>query len=285
MRSKQSRDRLESLKLGLLRIILGDLIPGAMTRCLKLNDHLEANQDSLKEVCGVPSNGGSEVMTISLNVYGTFTPGPWRDPAAIIDATVKSNWSPATEQLKAFASSASSGSAQVEQVVNCYNMLCAIIRHKPDRLNIFTHANDKYLYLCGRVVPGDVIFNTLKEENRIDSQMLAYAEDNNVVFSDGLSKNKTFQELRDAIPSTFEIGVFACHVALSYDIMKGIANFFNCQIRAFREEVRYYPYLEKDKLKLKYGISSSPPVESYQALERFFQAPMVPDSKLKKKLK
>jgi hypothetical protein len=29
------------------------------------------------------------------------------------------------------------------------NLLCAIIRQKPDRVNIFTHANDQYLYFSG----------------------------------------------------------------------------------------------------------------------------------------
>jgi hypothetical protein len=221
---------------------------------------------------------------IELNVYGTFAPGPWGNGVAdILKAVQRREWEPGTEDLRIFASSGG-GAARVEGVVNCNNLLCALYRHKPNRLNIFTHANDKYLYLCGWAVPGDVKFDTSKEANCIDSQFLVNAEDNNMVFSDKYSQGVTMKDVRDALPKPFEIGVFACHTALNYDLLRGVANFFNCHVKAFRGEIRYYLSGVTGKpnvLLRKYGIEDSTPVDSYRDLEKFFQAPMVPDSERK----
>jgi hypothetical protein len=211
-----------------------------------------------------------------LNVYGTFAPGPWPKVADVMEAVQKREWNPGTDELKKFASTGGAG-AKVEQVVNCYNLLCALYRNKPNRLNIFTHANDRYLYLSGKVVKGDVVFDTTKEENCIDTQILMNIEDNKV-FNDAISHDVTMKDVRAALPKPFEIGIFACHSALNYDLLRGLANFFNCHVFAFRQDVRYYMTTKDNKLVRKYGIGDASPVDTYRELQRFFQAPMVPDA-------
>ena len=212
---------------------------------------------------------------IELNVFGCFEPGPWKyNSAAIVEAAKKGIWSPATNELQQFASSTK---IAPEPARNMWNLLCAIKRRKPTRINIFTHANDRFVYLQGWVVPGNVTWNDKLPENRIDPKFLWEQEDNGATFSDEKSRNVSFQQLRDALPAEAVIHVYACNMAANPELCKDIADFFQRGVRGFREKIRYDVSLgKKRELVLKYGVENSPPYDDYYGLDRFLTSAFMP---------
>lgn len=214
-------------------------------------------------------------MAIELNVYGCFEPGPWKyNSAAIVRAASEGAWSPATVELREFATSAG---VPAEEAPNVWNLLRAIVRKKPDRINIFTHANDKFVYLKGTVVRNNVTWDDKADENRIDPKFLWEREGNNYTFSVGKSREYSFKEFRDALPPYAIMHVYACNMALNPELCKDIANFFQCGVRGFREKIRYDVSLDKKRnLVLKYGVEHSPPYDDYRGLDRFLTATFYP---------
>jgi hypothetical protein len=210
-------------------------------------------------------------MPGELSVFGTYSPGPWKTNAAIVAAAAKFEWNPSTAELKAFAES---GKTKSEGVVNAFNFLCAIIRHKPDRINIFTHANDRFLYFSGKVVPGDVWWDTTRPENALDVDYLDGQEKNGLGFSDRLTREGTYKRFRQALPRHSKICIYACHAALGGELCRGIADYFRVKVLGFSDEVRYYPTLsKKGGLNMKYSIGTNPQVSNFHDLDRYFLAP------------
>jgi len=213
-------------------------------------------------------------MAGELNVFGTFQAGPWKNNTELQKAVDKREWSPATAELKM---AASSGKGAVEGAVNCFNLLCAIIRNKPDRVNIFSHANEFYLYFSGTVVPGNVNWDTRRPENWLDVDYLDNLEKNGVGFKDGRTKNATFEQFRKALPAHSTICLYACHAALGGELCKGIAKYFRANVKAFSDEVRYYPTIpQKGPISLKYAIGNNEQVSNFHELDRYFSAPITP---------
>jgi hypothetical protein len=109
-------------------------------------------------------------------------------------------------ELRQFAAS---GRGIVEGAVNVWNVLCSIARHKPTRVNVSTHATEGYIGLSGKVVKGNVIFNTTREENSLSPDIIAEADDEGFYFSDLRTKNATIKDVRDALGKHAEMVLYA----------------------------------------------------------------------------
>jgi hypothetical protein len=92
---------------------------------------------------------------MELNIFGDFAPGPWKTTAEGL-AAINSNRDDRFPSKVELRQMAASGSGLVEGAVNVWNLLCSIVRHKPNRVNILTHATEGYISLSGRVVKGKV---------------------------------------------------------------------------------------------------------------------------------
>ena len=216
-------------------------------------------------------------MSKELNVFGSFTAGPWKTPADIVAATSDRKWAPSTAELKAFAES---GKSNAEGVGNSYALLAAIIRSKPDRINIFTHANQRFIYFAGKVVPGNVDWDESKPYNALDVDYLKGQEDDGgITFDGGTTKGATFDDFRKALPSNAILHLYACHVALGRELCTNIATYFNAKVKAFKNEVRFYPSVEKGNLVMQYAIGTNDKVTSFRDLDKYFEAPFVPKTK------
>jgi hypothetical protein len=218
-------------------------------------------------------------MSKELNVYGSFTPGPWKTPAEIVAAVATTSdrkWSPATAELKAFAES---GKGRAEGVGDSFALLAAIIRNKPDRINIFTHANKRFIYFSGKVVPGNVEWDDSKPYNSLDVDYLAHQEEDGTTFSGGTTKDASFDDFRKALPSTAILCLYACDAALGRELCIGIATYFNIKVKAFKDEIRYYPSVVKGSLAMKYAVGNHDLVTDFHDLEKYFEAPFVPKAK------
>lgn len=215
-------------------------------------------------------------MSKELNVYGSFTAGPWKTPADIVAATADHKWAPSTAELKAFAES---GKGRSEGVGDCFALLAAIIRTKPDRINIFTHSNSRFIFFVGSVVPGNVQFDDSNQYNSLDVEYLAQQEESGATFSSGATKNASYDQVRKALPSNAILCLYACNVALGRELCIAIATYFNVNVRAFRKEVRFYPSVVKGDLAMKYAIGTNDQVTDFHDLDKFFEAPFVPKDK------
>jgi len=56
------------------------------------------------------------------------------------------------------------GTGRQITVKGVWNVLCSIARHKPTRVNVFTHATEGYIGLSGKVVKGNVILTLLERK-------------------------------------------------------------------------------------------------------------------------
>lgn len=215
-------------------------------------------------------------MSKELNVFGSFAAGPWKTPEDIVAGAREHKWAPATAELKAFAES---GKGKAEGVGNSYALLAAIIRTKPDRINIFTHANKRFIFFAGKVIPGNVEWDDTQPYNSLDVDYLADQEAGNTTFSDGITQNATFDQFRKALPSNAILCLYACDAALGRELCIGIATYFNIKVKAFKDEVRFYPSVVKGSLAMKYAIGTNDQVTDFHDLDKHFQAPFVPKSK------
>jgi len=76
------------------------------------------------------------------------------------------------------------------------------------------------------------------------------------------------------------ICVYACHAALGGELCKGIANYFETNVRAFVDEVRYHGSFTKEgHLSMKYSIGDNPQVQHFHELDKYFAAPFIPTRK------
>jgi hypothetical protein len=192
---------------------------------------------------------------MELNICGDFAPGPWKTPAEIVAATGKDEWFPGTVELRQFAAS---GRGIVEGAVNVWNVLCSIARHKPTRVNVFTHATEGYIGLSGKVVKGNVIFNTTREENSLSPDIIAEADDEGFYFSDLRTKNATIKDVRGALGKHAEMVLYACHSGLDQDYLKQIAKLLGIKVRGFKSEMWYHPVLSRDRKTIKWQYSAGP---------------------------
>jgi hypothetical protein len=215
-------------------------------------------------------------MSKELNVFGSFTPGPWKTPADIVAAAGEHKWAPATAELKAFAES---GKGKSEGVGDSYSLLAAIIRAKPDRINIFTHANKRFIYFAGKVVPGNVEWDDTRQYNALDVDYLAHQEEDGTKFSGGTTKDASFDDFRRALPSNATLCLYACNAALGRELCFGIATYFNIKVKAFKSEIRFYPSVVKGSLAMKYAIGTNDQVTDFHDLDKYFEAPFVPKAK------
>ncbi len=215
-------------------------------------------------------------MSKELNVFGSFTPGPWKTPQDIVAAAAEHKWAPSTTELKAFAES---GKGRAEGVGDSYALLAAIIRSKPDRINIFTHANSRFIYFSGSVVPGNVNWDDGQPYNALDVDYLAQQEEAGTTFTGGTTKNASFADFRKALPSNAILCLYACNVALGRELCIGIATYFNIKVKAFKKEIRFYPSVEKGNLVVKYAVGTNDQVTDFHDLEKYFEAPFVPKTK------
>jgi hypothetical protein len=211
-----------------------------------------------------------------LNVFGSFTAGPWKTAADIVAAAADHKWAPATADLKAFAES---GKGKAEGIGDSYSLLAAIIRAKPDRINIFTHSNTRFIYFAGKVVPGNVEFDDSRTYNSLDVEYLAQQEEDGTTFSGGTTKDASFADFRKALPSNAILCLYACNVALGRQLCIGIANYFKINVKAFKREVRFYPSVVKGGLAMKYAVGTNDQVTDFHDLDKYFEAPFVPKDK------
>ena len=215
-------------------------------------------------------------MSKELNVFGSFSPGPWKTPEDIVAAAGDRKWAPSTAELKAFAES---GKGRAEGISDCYSLLAAIIRTQPDRINIFTHANQRFIFFLGAVVSGNVTFDDSKQYNALDVEFLAQQEEAGTTFTSGSTKNASFDQFHKALPSNATLCLYACHVALGRELCIAIATYFNIKVKAFKSEIRFYPSVVKGDLAMKYAIGTNDQVTNFHDLDKFFEAPFVPKPK------
>jgi len=187
---------------------------------------------------------------MELNIFGDFTEGPWKTDAEILKASkIPYEWSPGKDELRHFA--ASGGRGFVEGAANVWNVLCSIVRHKPRRVNIFTHgADDGYIGLKGWVVKGNVTFDTRKEEYALTPELISEAEEEGFSFSDLKTKNATVNNVRDALGEHAEMVLYACHSGSDQDYLNQIARLLRIKVWGFSKEILYRPLPSRDGLKI-----------------------------------
>jgi hypothetical protein len=201
---------------------------------------------------------------MQLNIYGEFAPGPWKSPAEIIAAinSGKDEWFPGKVELRQFAAS---GAGLVEGAVNVWNVLCSIARHKPTRINVFTHATAGYIGLSGRVVKGDVIFNA-GEATALTPDIIERAEEEKFTFSDSRTKNITINSVHAALGKNAEMVVYACHSGLDQAYLKRIASLLRIKVSGFKTEIHYYPEWAGKTLTWQYSAGTSRKVRDFHGL-------------------
>jgi len=207
-----------------------------------------------------------------LNVYASFKSGPWKSDAEILAAinSNKDEWFPGQDELFAVAKG---GKGIPEGVENVWNLLCAIARHRPTRLNIFTHAVSGYIGLSGRVIKGNVVFDTAPA-TEVNDEIISNADAEGFTFSDAKSKNITFKQVRDALGKHAVIVIYACHAGLDLNYLKQIARALDVTVKGFRDEIRYYPIAVGGKITgWKVSVGRSAPVSDFHDLDRFAVTP------------
>lgn len=210
---------------------------------------------------------------MELNVYGEFAPGPWKTNSEIM-SSINSNrdeWFPSKVELRALAAS---GSGKVEGAVNIWNLFCAIVRTKPSRVNIFTHAISGYIGLSGRVVKGNVIFGAA-EATSLSVALMKETEEENSSFSDLKTKDVTMGDVRTALGSHAQVAVYACHSGLNGEYLRQIAKFLRVSVGGFEDEIRYHPTLSADKKSIswQYSVGDGPKVKDFHKLTPEFVKP------------
>jgi hypothetical protein len=177
-----------------------------------------------------------------LNLYADFKPGPWKTPQEIVAEikTGKDNWFPGRDELFEFAKSGKKKNATVAGVHNIWNVLGAIGRIRPKRVNIFTHAISGYISFSGEVVKGNVKFNTHEMDTDFSSQSIERAK--MATFQEhAKAKHMTIDDVRNALPRGAKMVIYACHAGLDTTYLKQIAKLLRIQVESFSKEIRYHP--------------------------------------------
>ena len=177
-----------------------------------------------------------------LNLYADFKPGPWKTPQDIVAEinTGKDNWFPGRDELFEFAKSGKRKSAVVVGVHNIWNVLGAIGRIGPKRVNIFTHAVSGYISFSGEVVKGNVAFNTHEMDTDFSSQSIERAKMATFQENDK-AKRMTIDDVRNALPRGSKMVIYACHAGLDTTYLKKIAKLLSIRVESFSKEIRYHP--------------------------------------------
>jgi hypothetical protein len=208
-----------------------------------------------------PKESGGE-----LNIFGDFRPGPWKSDAEILEALKNDDeWFPGTAELKKFAQS---GRGHVAGAVNVWNVLREIAKSHPHRVNIFTHAIAGYIGLSGRVVSGNVYFDTRSEANELNEDLIALAEDEDFSFSVGKDKHG-MGEVREALGTGGEVVIYACHAGLDRRYLQKLAKVLKATVKGFSEEIRYHPKKTHDGKRIlgwEFSAGDSPKVSDFHAL-------------------
>jgi len=180
-----------------------------------------------------------------INIWGSYSQGPWKTDEEIIAAINKKTdeWFPGSIELLKFAKS---GKGTVEGAVNVWNLLCSIARNKPTRVNIFTHACSDTIGFKGSVVKGNVYFETAKEEYTLSVELMKLAEEEGYTFSDDKNKDVTMSQVRKALGKDAHIYIYACHVGLGTSYVTSLANFFAVTVHASTKDMRFHPIVSKD---------------------------------------
>jgi hypothetical protein len=210
------------------------------------------------------------VLTMELNVFGDFAPGPWKTNAEVL-AAINSNrddWFPSKVELRQMAAS---GPGLVEGAVNVWNLLCSIVRHKPNRVNIFTHATEA---LSGRVVKGNVLF-ALNPDTELSPETISNADAEGFAFSDSKTKNATMRDVRTALPRNAQFIVYACHSGLEQTYLKRLAGLLRVSVGGFEDEIRYYPEPSADRKSIcwLYSQGAGKKVKDFHGLSPTFVQP------------
>ena len=201
---------------------------------------------------------------MELNVYGEYTPGPWKTTREILDAihANRDEWFPGKAELREFAAS---GAGVVEGAVNVWNLLCSIVRHKPSRVNVFTHATAGYIGLSGRVVKGNVYFAS-GAAAELSPDLMAEASEQGFSFSDAKTKNATMRDVRAALGNA-SLVIYACHSGLERDYLQRIAKLLKIRVGGFAEEIRYHPTPVAGSIRWQYSIGGGPKVKDFHDLD------------------
>jgi hypothetical protein len=177
-----------------------------------------------------------------LNLWADFKPGPWNTPQEIVAEinTGKDNWFPGKDELLEFAKSGKRKNAAVVGVRNMWNVLGAIGRIGPKRINLFTHARSGYIAFSGEVLKGDVSFNTDEKDTDFSSQSIERAKMATFQEHDK-AKRMTIVDVRRALPRGAKMVIYACHAGLDTDYLKKIAKLLRIRVESFSKEIRYHP--------------------------------------------
>jgi hypothetical protein len=210
---------------------------------------------------------------MELNVYGDYAPGPWKTNAKIL-AAINSNrdeWFPGREELRQFAAS---GSGLVEGAVNVWNLFCSIVRHKPNRVNIFTHGDSGYIGLSGTVVKGNVYF-ARSPDTQLSPETILAATEPGFSFSDQKTKNATMNDVRKALGKEAELIVYACHSGLDSRYLQSIARLLNVRAAGFEEEIHYHPDPSPDlkSIRWQYSVGDGAKVRDFHGLKPTYVKP------------
>jgi len=203
-----------------------------------------------------------------LNQYASYTPGPWgTSDSKVLEAIANREWSASTKE---FMEMAKNGTGKVEGVANLWNMLCAIVRNHATRVNVFTHANQKWIALSGTVIPGNVDFPTKSHEAYLDTINLTNASQPEFTFSDKHSKNITFEQVRHTLGDHGLLVLYACHTAVDPLFLKEIAVALHVTVKGFKEEIRHYPVVKHGKITgWKLSVGKTEPVSDFHDLDQY----------------
>ncbi len=191
---------------------------------------------------------------MELNVYGEYAQGPWRTPKEIVAAanSNRDEWFPGKLELRQMASS---GAGVVEGAPNVWNLLCLIVRYKPARVNIFTHATSGYIGMSGTVVKGNVYF-AKSPAAEFGPETINEAGEDGFTFSDAKTKGATMGDVHQALGTSSQIVVYACHSGSDTAYLKRLAKLLRTKVGGFDQSIRFYPTLSRDQKSLDWQYST-----------------------------
>jgi len=159
-----------------------------------------------------------------LNFVGVFTGRTWTDEEikTAVEAG-KDDWFPGSHELRRFAET---GPGNIQFVSTIDEFVSKVIKFRPRRINLFTHAVPGTIMLTGRIAPGEVSSSGL-EMGDLDPKVLKELGE--------------IEEVRKSFQPGAELVIYACHSGSNEKVLKSLAEVLGVTVRGFSQDVRYWP--------------------------------------------